>query len=150
MDGLIDIPTVQLEIKNVMEKKVNVNGLENMDTTAEFFREYIGCLDRECVAVCCVNKGLEPICVQIVSVGTSNSCIFSIPEILKIVILSNSRGFFVAHNHPTGDLRVSKNDVESIQNLAIISKCLEIQLLDHFIVCPTKGAYFSFKGNDML
>lgn len=73
-----------------------------------------------------------------VSHGTISSSLVHPREVFKAAMLSNAYSIIVAHNHPSGDLKPSEDDLETTKNLFNASKLIGIELLDHVIV--------SFKG----
>ncbi|KRL84166.1 hypothetical protein FC32_GL001447 [Ligilactobacillus apodemi DSM 16634 = JCM 16172] len=52
------------------------------------------------------------------------------------------------HNHPSGQVSPSANDLAVTKRLATSGELLGITLLDHIIV--GKDAYFSFRENEIL
>lgn len=59
-------------------------------------------------------------------------------------------GLIVAHNHPSGNLVSSVQDNELTEELKQIGKFHNIILLDHLILAPQVGFYYSFADNGML
>ena len=57
-------------------------------------------------------------------------------------------GVILAHNHPSGSLKPSPEDIQLTKRLRDGGKHLEIKVLDHLIISD-KG-YFSFSENDMM
>jgi DNA repair protein RadC len=51
-------------------------------------------------------------------------------------------GMIIAHNHPSGNLKPSKADLDLTQKIREAAKFFDIKLLDHLIIC-TEG-YYSF------
>jgi DNA repair protein RadC len=54
----------------------------------------------------------------------------------------------LVHNHPSGQLIPSKQDIELTNKLRIGGKALDIQVVDHVIVA--RSGYFSFSEQEML
>jgi DNA repair protein RadC len=54
----------------------------------------------------------------------------------------------LAHNHPSGDLEPSEEDLTVNKRLVEAGKLLGIEVLDHIIV--TKDSYMSFKEKGLL
>jgi DNA repair protein RadC len=54
----------------------------------------------------------------------------------------------LVHNHPSGNLKPSKEDIELTHQLQKGGEILHIQIVDHVIFC-TNG-YYSFLDNDLL
>jgi DNA repair protein RadC len=68
--------------------------------------------------------------------------------IYKMALEELASGVVVAHNHPSGNLQPSQNDIDLTKKLKEAGKFLEVQLLDHLIVAGTK--YFSFADEGFL
>lgn len=81
-------------------------------------------------------------CFQTVFIGTSIASICDPKPILRTALLTNSCGLILIHNHPSGDPRPAKEDIEVKSNLSQTCKLLNIKLLD-FIIIGDAGAYFS-------
>lgn len=66
--------------------------------------------------------------------GTIDSTAFSTREIIKLALLDNARSIIVAHNHPSGGLTPSEEDMMCTQKLFNSCRLMNITLLDHLIV----------------
>lgn len=55
-------------------------------------------------------------------------------EIVKKGLEYNAAAFIIAHNHPSGSLRPSPQDLELTKSLALLCAMMQITLLDHFII----------------
>ena len=53
-----------------------------------------------------------------------------------------------AHNHPSGNISPSKQDIELTQHMYDSLKTLDIRLIDHIII--TKNSYFSFLEEGLI
>jgi DNA repair protein RadC len=63
--------------------------------------------------------------------------------ILGVALKSFSSGLILAHNHPSGNLSPSEEDLSLTRKIQNACKEMEIELLDHLILSPD-GSYFSF------
>jgi DNA repair protein RadC len=68
--------------------------------------------------------------------------------IYKLAVEDLACGIIVAHNHPSGNLTASQNDIELTRRLKEAGKVMEIQLLDHLIIAGHK--YFSFADEGLI
>ncbi|MGL4861626.1 MAG: JAB domain-containing protein [Cetobacterium sp.] len=59
-----------------------------------------------------------------------------------------TKGIIFAHNHPSGDLKPSRKDIELTNELKNLLEVLDIRLLDHFIM--GENDYFSFYDNGLI
>ena len=57
-------------------------------------------------------------------------------------------GIIVAHNHPSGNLKPSSEDIKITKQIEEAGKILNIQLLDHLII--TQNSYLSFADENIL
>jgi len=85
---------------------------------------------------------------EIISVGILNSSIVHPREVFEPAVKHLACQIIVAHNHPSGSLEPSKDDLEITQRLVKSGEILGIELLDHIIV--TKNGYFSFKEHKLI
>ena len=69
-------------------------------------------------------------------------------DILKAGFALGARGMILAHNHPSGDCRPSKDDIEATERLAWLGRMVDISLLDHFIV--TAHAVYSMRAGGLI
>jgi len=83
--------------------------------------------------------------IDLVSVGTVNEAIVHPREIFRPAIKNNASAIIIAHNHPSGDVSPSKEDIETTERRFEAGKIMGIQMLDHLIV--TENAYYSMKEN---
>lgn len=110
---------------------------------ADMVRPLISASDRELFLVMSVNTRMEPMAVEIVSVGTLNACLVEMREVFKHAILNNAAGIVCFHNHPSGDAEPSREDRLMTEKLRAAGELLGIPLVDHIIV--TEEQYYSFK-----
>ena len=74
--------------------------------------------------------------------GNEHSVNYSNLHILQQVIMHNGKYFYIVHNHPSGDLTPSDDDIFFTQLIISEGKKVGITLVDHLII--GKDGYFSF------
>lgn len=72
--------------------------------------------------------------METVSVGSLNGSFIHPREVFKTAILESAASVIIAHNHPSGDPRPSREDEEVTQRLLEAGRLMGIKLLDHVIV----------------
>ena len=92
----------------------------------------------------------QPINLNICSVGTLDASVVSPREVFKSTILSNSAAFVAIHNHPSGSLNPSQEDMDVTKRLLSCSELLGVKMLDHIIVAGETGDIYSFKSEGLL
>lgn len=69
-------------------------------------------------------------------------------EIFRWAMVYGCAGIIVAHNHPSGALTPSDNDLELTKGLKKASKIMKITFLDHFIIGG--GEYLSLRERELF
>ena len=90
--------------------------------------------DRERVVVMAIASEGSLIGFSEVAVGDLSSAVFNPREILKFAVLSNAAAIIIAHNHPSGSLKASSEDVEATTRLTECCDLIGIKLVDHIII----------------
>ena len=67
--------------------------------------------------------------------GSVNSSQIRVAEVFRSAIADNSPAILLAHNHPSGDLTPSPDDIAVSRTIVEAGKLLDIEVLDHLIVC---------------
>ena len=58
--------------------------------------------------------------------------------IIKSAFKYNASGLILAHNHPSGNLEPSNEDLNMTRRMKDLTKLLDITLLDHIIIAGDK------------
>ena len=110
---------------------------------AEVMSDVLAQMDREYVCVVNLDTKNRPINFNIVSIGDINTAIVPIQNIFKSTILSNSARIMLMHNHPSGDLTPSMQDMNLTKRVYQIGNLL----VDHVIVAGGSGQTYSLLEN---
>ena len=105
--------------------------------------------DREVFAIINFRPDLKPINVNFVSMGALDQSLVHPREAIKSMVLSNAASVMMVHNHTTGAVFPSKDDVAVTDRMAQLCSMLGIKLLDHLIVGPGND-YYSFQEKGIL
>jgi DNA repair protein RadC len=141
-----------ISIQMVKERQILYNGarLTRPEQAAEAFCALIGNPDRE-YFVCMLLDGKNRITgIHTVSQGSLNQSIVHPRETFKAAILANSASILIAHNHPTGDLSPSREDIEITRRLREAGEILGIRVMDHIIVDTETGNSNSFVNSGLM
>jgi len=115
----------------------------------ELLRKYIhpNQLDlRECFWVILLTNANRVLGVSEVATGTSRGVQPNPKYIMQLALLVNASAIIVAHNHPSGNLTISKSDVRETNKLKELVKLLDIRLLDHLIITSESFTSFAKEG----
>ena len=84
-----------------------------------------------------------------VSQGSLNASIVHPREVFKRALMQNSNAVILAHNHPSGDVTPSGEDISVTRRLQEAGDILDIKVLDHLII-GAGGRYKSFKEDGII
>lgn len=71
---------------------------------------------------------------EIIGIGTANHCFVQPQEIFRLAIKYAAAVIITVHNHPSGSGKPSKSDKELFAMIEVLSKTLEIPVLDNVII----------------
>ena len=117
---------------------------------ARVLRNLIVDFDREAVCIINLRNDLCPINFSICSIGTLNMSLAEPRELIKAMCLSNATQVMMLHNHPSGSLDPSRQDVEITDRMCRLGSLLHIPLCDHIIVASGTDEYYSFQEHRRL
>ena len=85
--------------------------------------------------------------VRISSGGITASAV-DIRLVMREALIKRATGIALCHNHPSGNIKPSRDDDKLTESLAQACKVMNIRLLDHIVL--TDGAYFSYNDEARL
>ncbi|MGA9648876.1 JAB domain-containing protein [Pedobacter sp.] len=83
-----------------------------------------------------------------ISQGGISATIVDVKVIFAITLKACASNIILYHNHPSGETDPSEADIILTRKILEAGKILDIQLLDHIILC--KDNYYSFKDEGIL
>jgi DNA repair protein RadC len=95
-----------------------------------------------------LNNSNKVIYISRLTHGGISQAIVDIRILFKTALEHFSTGVIIAHNHPSGSLKPSREDINITQKIKEAGNTLTIQLLDHIII--TQDSYFSFSDAGLL
>lgn len=81
--------------------------------------------------------------------GSIDNVQVDIEKIAKKAIMLTASSVILTHNHPTGEVNPSKNDILTTEKILKTLNILNIKVFDHLILGP-QNQYYSFKENGLL
>lgn len=105
-----------------------------------FFQEYIE--HYECFYILLLNRSHRVIGIHKISQGGLAGTVVDIRLIFQSAIVSNAQAVILCHNHPSGTLEPSAQDISLTKKVVEAGKIMDINILDHLIL--TEDSYYSF------
>jgi DNA repair protein RadC len=100
-------------------------------------------LDREHFRVILLDSKNSVIGVETVSIGTVNASLVHPREVLKPALEKSATCMILVHNHPTGNVSPSREDILLTRRFEKCGRILGIEVVDHIIIGD--GRYTSMK-----
>jgi DNA repair protein RadC len=82
------------------------------------------------------------------SLGILNANLVHPREVFGLAIKRHAAAIILCHNHPSGDIEPSTDDLDVTDRLVTSGKIMGIELLDHVII--NQSEYWSFKERNLL
>ena len=100
----------------------------------ELVKDELGNSDREMFLSIMLTVKNTLIGVETVSIGSIVAITVTPRDVFKSAILANAVAIIVCHNHPSGELVPSINDIAITKQLVNAGELIGIKVLDHLIV----------------
>ena len=104
---------------------------------------------QEVFVVLLLNKTNRVLGIYKASTGGISGVMVDIRLVMVAALKSLATGIIISHNHPSGNLVPSIQDVELTARFDAACKLLDIDLLDHIIVTPDHS-FYSFANEGMM
>ncbi len=95
-----------------------------------------------------LNGAQEKIGSFVATVGTLNRSIIHPREVFAPAIENRAAAIAIAHNHPSGNLLPSEEDIATTDKLVMSGKILGIKVIDHIIF--SDESFFSFMEHSLI
>ncbi len=104
-------------------------------------------LKKEVLTIIYLDSSHAIIDTETVAEGTINVNTVYPRELIKKALQHNAAAMIIAHNHPSGSLSPSSQDIQLTRTLSLLGSMMQIQLLDHIII---GDGSFSFADNGLM
>lgn len=105
-------------------------------------------LNHEEFWVLLLNRGNVVIGEELISKGGVGGTIVDAKIVFKLALERFSSQIILSHNHPSGNLTPSQQDINLTKKLKEAGKCLDIKVLDHIII--TAHGYYSLSDEGRM
>jgi DNA repair protein RadC len=115
---------------------------------SKVFIPEMGSLDKENFKIVLLDSRNRIIKSETIFIGTLNESLVHPREIFKLAFEENAASIILLHNHPSGDVNPSEEDIKITKQLVSVSEIFGIEILDHLII--GENSYFSMKEKNLL
>lgn len=141
------LASIELGKRLFQNKKVAISQLLNPKDVFDNLKD-ITQSKKEHFVVFFLDSRNQQIHREIISVGTINASLVHPREVFEPAVRHLSVQVILAHNHPSGDLEPSEEDLTVNKRLVEAGKLLGIEVLDHIVV--TRDSFISFKEKGLI
>lgn len=117
------------------------------DLANYFIPKFRGLMKEEFYVII-LNSSNQIIRETLISSGLLNASLVHPREVFRLAITENAASIILIHNHPTGNINPSKEDISITNQLVESGKLIDIKVLDHLIIAGED--YYSFAKNGLI
>lgn len=128
--------------------KVERPKITGSQSVYDHFKPYLSDLKHEEFWILCISRNLEIQKTIQVSSGGSTGTVVDPKIIFKHAIENLANGLILCHNHPSGSLKASHQDIHLTKKIVEAGKLMDVVVADHLIFTDT--GYFSFADNGLI
>ena len=130
------------------EPVLHQNKITSSKAVFEIMLPLLGELPHEEFWVLYLNNSNKVLYKAQLSKGGMTSTIVDLRMLFKTAFEQNATSIILTHNHPSGKLVASEQDIQITKRIKLACQQLDITLLDHIII--TETSYYSFADEGML
>lgn len=126
---------LELNRRKDLESAAPKDHLSDFKAAQAFCFSQLNHYEREVFACIFLNKKQDIIAFEPLFFGTIDSTNVYPREVIKRGLFHNSAQIICCHNHPSGNLKPSQADIELTVRLFEALSIVDIELIDHILVC---------------
>lgn len=144
-----NIPEITVSYKDHVKASERFTIKCSRDASVIFKEAHKDCMQHhEEVHVLFMNRANRVLGIMCISKGGLYGTVVDIRVILQTALKVNCSSICIAHNHPSGSIRPSNQDISLTKKLKEACQLIDLQLLDHLIM--TEETYMSFADEGLL
>lgn len=141
---------MRIQTNNPLKKEFN-NGQKEINfpgDAVEIAKDFITDWKKEHLIIIMVDSRGKCMGAEVVGIGTISQTVTHPREIFSPAIVARATGIILLHNHPTGEVTPSPNDLSTTKTLEEGAALLRLNFLDH-IIFIANGDFFSIKNDSV-
>ena len=142
------------EVELIYKSKIKASERPTIQTSKDAYQVLLQRWDEgkieyvEQFAILLLNGANKVLGVYKVSSGGVTGTVADPKQIFTAALKANACGLVLSHNHPSGNLKPSRQDEQLTSKIKEAGSFLDIKVLDHLIV--TSETYYSFADEGLL
>jgi DNA repair protein RadC len=140
-------PLLTLKKEPTEFPKVKIkSSFDSSEFIRKFYSDDIGIF--ESFFILLLNNNMETIAYAKISQGGVVATFVDSKIIAKYCLDSLAQFIILAHNHPSGNLTPSSQDIKITEKIKEVLNIIDVQVIDHIIL--SEEGYYSFSDNGKL
>ena len=144
---LISLFELAKRINKSVDSLINIKA-NNPSIIFEYYKELLKDKKQEYFYAIYLNTKNRIIKDKLLYIGTINYSVVHPREVFKEAYLAGASSIILIHNHPTGNVLPSSNDIDTTKRLIEIGEIMGLKVVDHIII--GKDKYYCFYENKDL
>ncbi|WP_430402805.1 JAB domain-containing protein [Fluviicola sp.] len=104
--------------------------------------------DQEHFWIVGLDKSNKILFIELLALGNDNRVHIKAPQVFRMAIYKNAPKVIFIHNHPSGAIKPSEEDLKTTDRLLKAGEIIEIDVIDHLII--SEKEYFGFNEAGMI
>ena len=152
--GIGQVKAVQIKCIGELSKRIasvsakKLLDFQNPETIADYYMEQMRHEEQEIMICMMLNTKNQLLGETIISRGTVNASLVSPRDLILAAFRFRAVFIIIVHNHPSGDPKPSRDDLDITKRIQAACSLVDIPLLDHIIIGDQR--YISFRQEGML
>lgn len=123
--------------------RIQVSSPEDL---APILQEYFHDKDREEFVIVLLDTANTIFGLSQISVGGLAASIVEPRQVFKVAVLANAAAIILSHNHPSGNPKPSREDIQATRQLVEAGRVMGVPVHDHLIITDTGYTSFAEAG----
>ncbi len=146
---LVNFMVIREFLDRVLKQNIiNTHVLSSWNALVEYLQTSMGSIKTEQFRIIFLNSKNIIVADELQSVGTVDQTSIYPREVVKRALFHEATAIILVHNHPSGDPKPSRADIELTKEVVQACATFNIKVHDHVII--SKKKFFSFKSECLL
>lgn len=152
--GIGEVKAITLKCVAEISKRLSTSSytddfvFDNPKAIANYYMESLRHLKVEEFIVLFLNNRNRYITSRVMTIGTHDESLVSVRDVFSYALKVEAVNIVLIHNHPSGDVTPSNEDMNVTNNMVSAGKIIGIDVLDHIIIGDK--TYLSFRECDIF
>lgn len=141
------IPEITVTYKDKVKASERATIQSSADAAKILAIAFEDCMEHhEEFSVLFLNRANRVLGISCISKGGMSETVVDVRIILQIALKVHCHGILISHNHPSGSIKPSHQDIKLTNSIKEGCKAIGIQLLDHLIIIDESYSSFADEG----